>query len=237
MHELRNIKKQLQSDYDKMEELKKNLRKIKITEIGIVVLCISFVFSGIMLFNGINNSPLQNNPITGFAQADNPIVDRSENNSIFLYVGTASFVMNIILLLLLVSHHLQLKSTLIIKNPESYLASTPKQAADEFFAILTKMLMKNSNIDYIYPILIKIRDEKSKNTLGLKYIEFKKNKKNKTISTKIKSDMDWNVLLDIFNHYLKELNIDEEKFISIAEYENRDNLVKILKELKKIKNR
>jgi hypothetical protein len=129
----------------------------------------------------------------------------------------------------------ELKTILKIEEDKEYFTTNPKTAMDDFFRILINWSTKYAtNIKSVLDVMQQIKSENSKKLPVLKGIEFRLSDDTTDIEVKIDGEMEWEDLYVVFKAFLHTLDINEERFIHIAEYMRKNDVALILRKLGKV---
>ncbi len=130
----------------------------------------------------------------------------------------------------------ELKSVLKIEKDKETFKTSPKAALADFFKIMINWSIKNSpSTKSVLGLLQKIKKENKDRLELVSEISFELSGDREDIEVRIDAKPEWEQLYGIFRLYLKELDIDRERFLHIAEYLGKNDVAIILNGLDEVK--
>lgn len=214
-----------------MRNIKKIRRQILLVKFG---LHFSFFFLIIFLVLFIRFAP------SAFASgALSRMFDRSEEtedinqssegpNVIHYFLLLLGIIISTTTLFLLVSYRSQLLSLMKV-GEKRYLKITPTEAVRQFFEIMVKMMIKNSNLFYAFSSLQTLKERYGEDIPALNNVVLLNT--DGRVSVAVNNELEWKDFYSLYSLIMSKLDITKSSFITIAEYEKKEDLVLILRNL------
>jgi hypothetical protein len=199
-------------------------------------LCIA---SALLLLTSMSKVSTEGNAITAMVAGSDVVPAGHEAGSASTNISSLIYFVGFVLfggVLFVVSRYsTELKSVLKVEKDKQEFTTTPKAALEDFFGILIDWNIKNSNnTQAVYILLQKMRRENTTELPLLDSIDFRLDGNRDDIDVSIGTMPEWEQLYDVFRFFLKELEINREKFMHIAEYLGKDDVVIILNRLDEV---
>jgi len=171
--------------------------------------------------------------IVGSAAMEPEAAAASGFSSMIYFVG---FVLFGGVLFVVSRYGTELKSVLKIEEDKELFTTTPRIALTDFFKILINWSIKTAkNTREVFDALEQIRQENKGKLPILSDINLTLD--GDAIGVSIGADPKWEELYEVFLTYLKELDVDAERFVHISEYLGKNDVGIVLNRIEEVRAR
>jgi hypothetical protein len=212
-----------------MKELKVARNKLRLVNIALYSIAAVWGVVFLFFFDALP-SDVEHNTITGMVFGSSTVLGPYVGSGDSVAWGFLAFLLAVLVLtgalfFYTVRYKSRLKSLFVIHTDKNYLKITPNEAIMDFFDVLVSIVVKGSNVNYSYMLLESVRNGNEKDVPFLANLSVRLDKNKGDIEISIKGKADWDQFYDIYRLYLRESHLDKEKFLSVAGYEQKDDLV------------
>lgn len=199
---------------------------------------IAWIFATAMLVGNLSKIVGGENGITAMVTSGKgkyvaqSTVDFASSTSSLIYF--AGFVLFGGVLFAVSRYSTELRTILQTESRKEHFTTTPKTAMGDFLQILINWSSKYAtSTKSVLDVMQQIKRDNKSRVVVLKEIDFKLSEDESDIVITVGA-VEWEDLYVVFKTFLKELDVNEERFIHIAEYMGKSDVALVLRKVGQI---